>query len=322
MGAEQIHAASLAHAGVPGALSFQAFPVRSEITTFSADSDITDSAASATAMATGVKVQNGALSVALPGDGSDLTTIFELAASAQIQTGLVTTAFVTHATPAGFAAHVSSRSDYEQIADHYLNLTRPNAIFGGGGYGATVETFESAGYSVVTSAAELDFLASSDADHAAALLGTGHLPYIYDGRSDETPSLVDMTTAAIELLTDSAQGYLLVVEAARIDHAAHSNDLARMIPEVVELHHVVRAVRQQVEADDDTLLIVTADHETGGLLVEDHDGTAALPDVSWSSTYHTGVPVPLYARGPGAAAFLSVTDNTYVFEAIRSLMDL
>lgn len=123
MGAEQLVAASLYETGRSDGLFIQSLPVRSSVATSSAGSDITDSAASATAMATGYKVRNGAVSVMLPGDGNDLTTILEMAKAAGKAVGLVTTAFLTHATPAGFAAHVDSREEYGDIATFRTSMT-------------------------------------------------------------------------------------------------------------------------------------------------------------------------------------------------------
>jgi alkaline phosphatase len=310
MGPEQARAASLVLTGAEDSLSFQKFPVQTDVTTRSATDSITDSAASTTAMATGRKVQNGAVSVELPGSGEDLTTIVELASEVGMATGLVTTAFLTHATPAVFGAHTASRSNYAEIAADYVSGSRPNVLFGGGENGSVVADYEAAGYTVATTTTELTDLTVTLPPYAAALIGNDHLPYVYDGRPAGTPSLEDLTMAAIDLLLASGNPFFLMVEAGRIDHAAHANDIARMIPEVIELHEVVAAVAARDDIRDETLIIVTADHETGGLSVLGYTAGDPLPAVSWSTDYHTGIPVPLYATGPGSLSMRTVADNT------------
>lgn len=140
MGPGQEKAASYYLSGREGALSFHDFPVQTEISTFSANSSVTDSAASATAIATGEKVNNGVISLKIPGDGSEIETILEYYQKQGKAVGLVTTAFITHATPAAFAAHVSSRGNYTEIGEDYFSKTLPHVLFGGGGNGVTSST--------------------------------------------------------------------------------------------------------------------------------------------------------------------------------------
>ena len=132
MGPEQVKAASH-YAGGP--LSFERLPYHGRAMTWPASNplDVTDSAAAATAMATGMKVSNGVLSVAIPGDGRPLPTILEQFKQMGRSTGLVTTTYITHATPAAFAAHVASRDKHDLIAQDYLQRTRPDVMLGGGG---------------------------------------------------------------------------------------------------------------------------------------------------------------------------------------------
>jgi alkaline phosphatase len=328
MGAEQIAAASLYKTGTEDGLYINTLPVVTSMATHSATDAITDSAASATAMATGMKVQNGAVSAMLPGDGHDLTTILEMAKAEGKAVGLVTTTFITHATPAAFGAHVDTRSDYAGIAADYLTGSQPHVLFGGGGYGPEPTDLEAAGYTVVTTADELAAHATAVGDQGAgpgmtaALIGDGHLTYIYDGRPDDYPSLVEMTAAAVDLLSEDPDGYFLMVEAGRIDHAAHDNDLARMVPEVLELDDTVRSIAQDARTMRETLVVVTADHETGGLEVLQANGPGVLPTVSWSTDYHTGVDVPLRAAGVAAQEFAGVDDNTEIFSVMAGLWGL
>ena len=283
MGFEQLHAASLYETGHETGLFIHSLAVATNVTTYSASSAITDSAAGATAIATGQKVDNGVISVALPGDGRDLKTILEMMQADGKAVGLVTTTQLTHATPAAFAAHVETRADYDGIARDYLNGARPDVLFGGGGYGLTASAAEAAGYSVATTHTELETLVTGGHTRIAALFGDGHIPYVYDGRDADQPTLLEMTLSAIETLSRDPDGYFLMVEAGRIDHASHLNDLARMIPEVLELDEVVEAVVGDAQSMTGTVVAVTADHETGGLSVVQLNGVGVLPDVIWST---------------------------------------
>src|SRR3989339_554510 len=150
MGFEHVKAAGMFENGDANTLLFESFPHNAKVTTYAANSDITDSGAAATAIATGHKVNRGVISMAYPGDERELETLLEYFKAKGKSTGLVSTAFITHATPAGFGAHSPSRDDYDNIADDYLSQTRPNILFGGGGNGITKEAAEAAGYTVIT----------------------------------------------------------------------------------------------------------------------------------------------------------------------------
>jgi alkaline phosphatase len=262
MGAGQVAAAGL-YAG--GALSFEAFPYQGQVTTYSASSAITDSAAAATAMATGRKVNNGVISTAIPGDGAELRTVLEKAADAGKSTGLVTTTSITHATPAAFAAHEPSRSNNAQIAQDYLTQTQPNVLLGGNGFmsGATA-----AGYTVVSDAAGLQALDTDNTTFVSGQFAGGDMTYELDRAPTTTqPHLSDMTAVALDMLDNDPDGFFLMVEGGRIDHAAHANDIERTVQEVLEFSRAVETAMDWIatSAALETLVLVTADHETGGL---------------------------------------------------------
>ncbi len=313
MGFEQVEAGRY-KSGNP--LCFESFPAQTEMTTHSANSAVTDSAASGTAMATGTKVNNDVISMAYPGDGSELTTSLEIHRDLGKMTGLVSTTFMTHATPATFGAHESSRSNYAQIAVDYLYQTRPNVLFGGGANGLAAETASDAGYTVVTTAADLANLNTETASHVSGQFGADHLPYELDGLGT-LPGLSEMTTTALAILDNGTEGFFLMVEGGRIDHAGHANDLARLQAEVVEFSNAVQEVVNWVDANEaweETLLIVTADHETGGL---DFDSATGL--ATWSTDGHTAANVPIYARGVGATIVVGILDNTDIFALTTNL---
>ena len=315
MGPEQQKAASYYLYGEDGRLSFQEFPVQTTMSTQSADNTITDSAASATAMSTGQKVNNGVISRAIPGDSSDLQTIIEAYKAEGKAVGIVTTTFVTHATPAAFTAHADNRSDYEKIGEDLFTATKPDIIFGGGGsaYGINTSTAVEQGYSLAEDAAGLDSVTTLP---AAGLFGDDHIPYEYDGLGS-LPHLSEMALKAVELLSEDPDGFLLMIEGGRIDHACHSNDIVRAVYETVEFSKTVQAVVDEVSGRDDILLIVTADHETGGLSVTANNGTGQMPTVGWSTTGHTGIDVPVYAYGKNAEAVNNVSDNTDIWEIME-----
>ena len=179
MGFEEVKAGGMYLYGQPGTLSFEQFPFQAEVTTSSANSSITDSAAAATAIATGQKVNNGVIGLATPGDGSELQTLLEHFQSIGRSTGLVTTTYITHATPAAFGAHESSRDNKTAIAADYLNQTRPNVLLGGRKYLVTGDAI-AAGYTVVADRAELMALNTDTVTYVSGQFGYDHMPYEYD----------------------------------------------------------------------------------------------------------------------------------------------
>ncbi len=149
MGFEHVKAAGMYRNKTPGSLSFESFPYHGSVTTANIYGKVTDSAAASTAMATGTKVSNGVISVLLPGDGKPLKTIAEYFQESGQFSGLVTTTFVAHATPAAFAAHVPDRNNFSDIVSDYLDRSRPNVVFGGARH-ITKEMASRAGYRIVT----------------------------------------------------------------------------------------------------------------------------------------------------------------------------
>ena len=311
MGPEQVHAARC-FAGMP--LFFESFPVRSDMVTAPKNAEVTDSAASATAIATGRKVNNGVLSMALPGDGSELETLLERFQARGKRVGLVTTTYITHATPAGFGAHEPKRGNLAEIAADLLGQTRPNVLLGGGGNGMSPEAAREAGYTVVTDRAGLKALDLSSETYVSGQFGDSNLPFEYDG-TGALPGLAEMTAAALDLLEEDPDGFFLMVEGGRIDHAGHANDLIRNLHETLGFDQAVRTAVAWAKDREDTLVVVTADHETGGLQVVKDLGPGREPEVTWSTKGHTPMKVPVYAWGCGAQRFETVDDNTEVHDA-------
>jgi alkaline phosphatase len=308
MGPEQVRAGAY-YVGHP--LSFESFPVHTYVTTYSANSTVTDSAAAATAIATGTKVNNGVLSLRIPGSGEPLATLLERAANQGMLTGLATTVYITHATPAAFAAHQSSRTLYDAIAYDYMNATRPNLLLGGGANGLDDTEAVAAGYTVVKNLLELESAPVVPSFRIAGLFGEGFLRYEAEGgpNLDSHPDLADMTVEALRLMESSESGFFLMVESGLIDQAAHLNLAPEMVGEVAILDEAVSAALLWAEGREDVLIIVTADHETGGISAVADNGTGVVPAITWTTTGHTSRSVDLYAWGFKSERLAEVSDN-------------
>lgn len=244
------------------------------VNTRSLNSLVTDSSAGSSAWGSGSRVVNGAVNV-LP-NGTLLTPLYPLFADAGWKTGLVTTAEITHATPAGFAASVESRGDAEDIAVHYFER-KVDVLLGGGRPFFSPNRrrdkrdlrgeFTRAGYRFVATRAEL---AAAPAE--ARLLGTfadSHLPYTLDHRADakllETmPTLAELTRAALAHLERSDK-FILQIEGARIDHAAHNSDAAAAIHEQLALDEALELALAFQQRHPDTLIVCTTDHANSNL---------------------------------------------------------
>jgi len=312
MGPEQVKAARY-YAGTN--LFFESLPYQTNMTTSSASSSVTDSAAAATAMATGIKVNNGVISLQLPGDGSETQTVLEYFKARGKSTGLVATSYITHATPAAFGAHETSRNNYSNIANDYLNQTKPNVLFGGGANGINMNDAIVAGYTVVTDTNELFTLDTDTKIFVSGQFGNTHLPYEADGLGN-LPHLHEMTQIALNILDNDPDGFFLMVEGSRIDHAGHENNIVRNIHETLEFDRSVETIFDWMDGREDTLLIVTADHETGGLTVVKDNGASNYPDVTWSTTGHTSTQVPIYGIGLNAHHVTNVTDNINIYSVV------
>ncbi len=332
MGCEQVNAAGMYMYGYDYGLSpahllsFQRLPYQGELTTYSASSSVTDSATAATALATGFKVNNRVISMAYPSNasypyGSEIPTLLEHYKALSMSTGLVTTTYMSHATPASFGAHEPARGNYAQIVTDYLTQTQPDVLMGGVNV-ITPEAAASAGYTIVTTNSQLGAPSTMSAARISGQFGNGHMPYEYDGNYATLPHLSEMTVVALDFLEDDPDGFFLMIEGGRIDHAGHDNLIEHNVRETVEFANTVQVVLDWCAGWDDTLILVTADHETGGLDIVANNGALAFPTVTWSTTGHTGANVPIYAWGHNAEMVAGVMNNTAIFEiATANLLD-
>lgn len=316
MGFEQVRAAGMYLNGQEGTLAFESFPAKGEVTTRSADGTVTDSAAAATAMATGIKVNNQVVSIALPGDGKDLKTLVEFFREYGKRTGIITNSYLNDATPACFSGHARKRGDFEELSRAMTKNVRPNLLFGGGCKSMSANILRDAGYSVATDCKSMGKL-TADSKYWAGLFGSSALPFEKDGDYGKLPHLSEMVKKAL-LLLDNEKGFFIMIEGGLIDHSGHLNELEKNIGETVEFSNAVKAVLDWAKDCDDTLVIVTADHETGGLTVVKNNGMGAYPEVTWRNKGHSGINVPFYACGKNSDAFGKIMDNTDFFKIITS----
>lgn len=319
MGLGQIALARMKAAGPGGSLYMERMPVAGFIRTHAANALVTDSAAAGTALASGVKTNNGMLG--MTPDGTGYQTILEAAKAKGMATGLVATSTITHATPAAFASHVTSRKMQDKIAEQLI-ANEVNVLFGGGeGYflprtsGKSkrsdqkdlIERAKEAGYLYIRTAEELK---TAQHTHILGLFQLGPLTTVAP-----EPSLAELTSKAIQVLSGADKknkGFFLMVEGSQIDWACHGNDAAGTIRQMLLFDQAVKAAIDFALKDEHTLVVVTADHETGGLTITGGSLDGQDLDVNWSTNGHSGLPVPVYAFGPKTDIFAGTYDNTEV----------
>lgn len=299
-------------------LNLEEFPYIGLIKTRSSDNVITDSAAGATAFSAGVKTYNGAIGV--DSDENPVPTILELAADREYATGLVATSSITHATPASFFAHQPSRSMNEAIAKDML--VAPVDFFIGGGKDFFTQREDQANLmdSLVSSGFTFydnPFDIPSDAQGKIASLYADKQPLsLLNGRSDEL--LVQASQKAIENLSSKDQ-FFLMIEGSQIDWEGHANNSEGIVAEMIDFDNTIGAVLDFAKADGNTLIIVTADHETGGYSIVGKNEEGQL-EGRFTTGGHTGDLIPVFAYGPGSELFSGIYENTAIFDKMKSLL--
>lgn len=313
MGTSQVYAGITAN---KGALNLMQFPYVGLSITKSADSYITDSAAGATALSTGQKTYNGAIGVDTA--KQQVKTILEIAEESGKGTGLVSTSSITHATPASFIAHQPDRGLEEQIAADFLKTDVDVFIGGGKSYFEKrsdsvnlLKKLEQQGYKVVDNLPEI---AACKADKIAGFIAEKH----GDKMPERGEALTIGTKKALELLSNKMNGFFLMVEGSQIDWGGHANNVEYITREMLDFDKAIGAALEFALKDKNTLVIVTADHETGGLAISDGNVESGLVRGSFTTHKHTGVMVPVFAIGPGAENFAGIYQNTEIFGKMLS----
>lgn len=280
-------------------------PYTAYTSTLNIENNITDSAAAGSALHTGGRYVNGTINV--DEEGMSRFSIGYAAQEAGKSVGVVSTARLTHATPATVYATVPDRGMENEIAGQLLEFT-PDVALGGGirhflpedadgrrddGRDLTAE-FAEAGYTVVTTGSELNAVDLANTGQLLGLFTSSHMSYELDRVQQELdePSLAEMTSAALEILGRNENGFFLSVEAARVDHASHSNDTAGMLWDQLAFEDAVRVALEYQAANPDTLVIVTADHDCGGFVLGRDDifsvNLAHLEEYTCSIEYTMG----------------------------------
>jgi alkaline phosphatase len=333
MGMGQLEAASLYRHGVRGRLAMEHLPYRGEVRTGTA-SGIADSAASATAMATGTMTYNGDVGVdrrSLP-----VETLVEHAHSRGWATGVVTTTSLPHATPAAFTAHVTSRNSMTVIASQMVNLTHPDVMLCGGtayfaprGPGSLRlddglwDDLLIAGYRMVFTRDDLTAAVAQGAPRVFGAFAPDMMTYV-SGRSPTTtePTLLEMAQAALTTLDRDPHGFFLMIEGGRIDHGGHANNIVDSVQETLAFDDTIAMVSAWARARGNVTLLVTADHECGGLEVVERRPAGEYPVVTWRWGSHTNARVAVFGQGVGAERVDGeVIDHRWIHAIARAPMD-
>ena len=318
MGVSHISAAKT----VAGTLNIESMKTCGLITTHSESAFVTDSAAAGTALATGHKTYNGAISVSPAKE--PLKTVLEWAEERGKATGLVVTTSVTHATPAAFAAHVDSRGKHNIIAEQIVR-SGVDVLFGGGLAYFISESTEGSKRADDKDLVEMlrrrmevarsadEFRALGDVDSAAFFSALGE-PAGVKGREI---TLAELTKKAIGILSKDSDGFFLMVEGSQIDWRSHDNNKDLVVAEMLDFDDAVGEGLEFARKNGETLVVVTSDHETGGFVV--HGGSLSgkeVTDAGFTTGGHTATMVPVFAHGPGSTVFSGIQDNTAVGKAL------
>lgn len=297
------------------------------IETSASSHKITDSAASATAYACGQKTYNGAIGV--DKDTMPIPTIIELLRPTGASTGVVATSSITHATPASFYAHTASRNSHEEIAEYLVHSSVD--FFAGGGlqYFARrsdqrnyLDTLAQNGFVLDTFSITKNERFDTNKKYGYLLAPDG-MPKMQEGRGD---FLADATEKALNYLSQSKDGFFLMVEGSQIDWGGHANDAQYIIEEVKDFDKVIGQVLDFAEKDKNTLVIVTADHETGGFALSAQEirrqGDYNIIKPTFSTGGHTSSLVPVFAYGPGSYHFAGIYPNKDLFHKMVQVLGL
>ena len=295
---------------------FDRFTNTGFIKTWSSRQKVTDSAAGATAFSAGVKTYNGAIGV--NDDEEPVETIVERAEDLNIDTGIIATSSITHATPASFFAHVRSRNLHEDIAGF---LPESGVDFFAGG-GLKFFTQRADGQDLFEALQESGFVMDSTAvgqpiklsanEKYGYLLAEDAMPTRLEGRGS---FLREATKRALDYFSNRPDGFFMMVEGSQIDWGGHDNDYEYLAAEVEDFNETLGLVLDYAKDDGNTLVVVTADHETGGLALAGGQGYTELAP-SFSTGGHTATLIPVFAFGPGAELFNGIYQNNDIYHKI------
>ncbi len=321
MGVTQITAGMYANGNY---LNLEKFPIVGLQKTYSQNNLITDSAAGATAFACGIKSYNGAIGV--DSDTIAHQTILEEAEKNDYATGMVVTSTIVHATPAAFISHVKQRNEYENIATDFLKTEIDFFVGGGEKY---FNQREKDDRNLIKELTQKGYVTSDFRQKALkdiSIDDTKNFAY-FTSNSDPLPYsqgrdyLVEASKKAVNFLKNhSEKGFFLMVEGSQIDWGGHAKDSKYIISEMIEFDNAIGEVLNFAKKDGETLVIVTADHETGGFAI--NPGSTMdniVPD--FTTDGHTAIMVPVFAYGPGAELFGGIYENTAIYKKMKKAFD-
>ena len=301
-------------------LAMNYLPLRAFQNTYSASNQVTDSAAGATALATGYKTTNGVVGKD-EGGVKNYKNVLELASEKGKSTGIVATKAVTDATPAGFTAHVSSRTQQNHIALQQLEKLAAGSldlVMGGGS--SYYESDSNKDMFDYAKTAGMTYFTQWENKTEAKLPFVGLFASEHMDTTDaELPTLAEMTDLALKHLSEDEDGFFLMVEGSQIDSRGHANDLQQEAHELYHFDQAIAIAMRYVALNPDTVLIITADHETGGLLLPEEQQKGKLKG-KYATGEHTFTQVPVYALGYDTENLEAIKDNTEIPKFIASLM--
>ena len=323
------------------AVVFTDFPVIGFSLTSSADAFITDSGAGATALATGKKANNYMIGMAA--DSTKPITISEIAHLQGKSTGIAVTCELTHATPASFFAHQPSRKLMNEIGADFITGMSPHDLaelqerngqtdvgsqfvkgsidvaLGGGRNYFDTNALKNNGYAIGTGYEAMKQL-QNQSRRVVFYDDQPFPPKAHEGRNKEGMYLADASESVLTTMFLNPKGSFTMIEGSQVDWAGHENDSTYLMAEMEDFDVAIRRVIAMAKANKNTLVIVTADHETGGLSLTDWDKARSQPAMHFSTRQHTGIPVPVFAYGPGAELFSGAYQNTAIFTKIQDLL--
>jgi alkaline phosphatase len=324
------------------AIVFTDFPVIGFSLTSSADAFITDSGAGATALATGKKANNYMIGMAA--DSTKPITISEIAHRMGKSTGIAVTCELTHATPGSFFAHQPSRKLMNEIGADFITGMSPHDLadlqerngqtdvgsqfvkkgsidvaLGGGRKYFDTNALKNNGYAIGTGYEAMKQL-QNQGRRVVFYDDQPFPPKAHEGRNKEGMYLADASESVLNTMFLNPKGSFTMIEGSQVDWAGHENDSTYLMAEMEDFDVAIRRVIAMAKADKNTLVIVTADHETGGLSLTDWDKARSQPAMHFSTGHHTGIPVPVFAYGPGAELFSGAYQNTAIFTKIQDLL--
>ena len=344
MSLSQITAYRMMKGSLNERISMDNFPYSGIVLTHSYNAAVTDSASSATAYSTGFKTNNGVLG--LDKDLNVLENLTETIDKFGFVSSLISTSEVTHATPAAFASHVDLRWKTDIISSQMID-SKVATILGGGRYffipeeeggkredGINLLNEINQSHILLTQKNDLSNISGSLNKQVLGLFADEHLRD--EDKKDNhklEPSLAEMLEYSVTrsnlLIDQGCAGFFVMAEGSQVDWAGHSNDFDYLIREMEDFNEAVDLALEIAKERKDTLVIVTSDHEVGGLLIEPSNPIDnSLDEVKFSFNTavgggtHTGVPVPVYAYGPGSENFTGTLDNTDIYYAMLAALDL